>query len=214
MSAIVATDSDGNQVMLVSGWHIKYAQVGGHIGVSDLDSAMYLAGVDEATVRGKLNNLLNNKTESQKIYGENPILYQFNGIGRRKRPLLQKDGLEALRDYVRGSHERVVIVKEALDGVQSVCKVGRHTFPTDDAGNSIIPADVFGGMKSVRVKANENNVLIIDVVQAIMAIKKMKKNLARLCWSDTLKEHRRLVLEDLSDNQGDCFRYLFWKFTL
>ena len=82
--------------------------------------------------------------------------------------------------------------------------MSRYTFDKDEAGNYIIPGEVFGGTQNVRIKVNEQNKLVLDVVQAIMAINGMSRKHARECWTVTLKEHHNLICADLSSNEGEC----------
>ena len=213
MSAPVTKDKDGNANISVPGGLIKYAQVGGCVGVSDLDCAMYMTGANDKDVRDKLYLLVKIKETMQAVYNENPISYHFHGAGRKERLLVQKDGIKALCAHVGGSQEKATAVIEALDSVQAACESGSYIFEKDEAGNWFIPGKVFGGTNNVRLKANENNVLVVDAEDAIMAITGMSKKQACLCWSDTLKEHHKLIRGDLSDEQSIRFTDLFFNNT-
>ena len=80
--------------------------------------------------------------------------------------------------------------------------MSRYTFAKDEAGNWIIPGSVFGGTQNVRVKANENNEIVLDVVQAIMAITGRDRNCSRQVWRNFSTDVARLIQNGLDESEG------------
>ena len=78
----------------------------------------------------------------------------------------------------------------------------RYTFEKDEAGNWVIPGCVFGGTQNVRVKANKKNEIVIEVVQAIMAITNRDRNAACQIWRTFSDDIKTLIRNGLHKSEG------------
>ena len=108
--------------------------------------------------------------------------------------------------YMTGAAHQLHPPKKIEEAMQTVCHdhMTRYNFKKDEAGNWVVPASLFGHTRNVRAQANKHNEIVIDLVQAIMAITGKSREFANQCWRKTLKRSQKLIQSDISGSGVDC----------
>jgi hypothetical protein len=75
-------------------------------------------------------------------------------------------------------------------------------FSIDNCGNKIIPASVFRGEINVRATTTKSGMVVIDVVQAIMAVTGKNRHYSNKVWSNIEDDVKSSIIADLKGDEG------------